>query len=78
MSISVSRGHQRPLVLDPSQLYSIAEASAALDQSRPTTYADIDAGRLASIVMGRRRKISGAEVIRRAQQIVSESEVRRG
>jgi hypothetical protein len=55
---------QRPASIDANQLYNIQEASAALDQSHVTTYAQINSGELKSIVRGRRRHISGAEIIR--------------
>jgi hypothetical protein len=54
----------RPAVVDANQLYNVPEASAALDQSHVTTYAMINRGELKSILRGRRRHISGAEIIR--------------
>ena len=57
----------RPAVIDPNQRYTLAETHAALGQSHSKTFADIKAGRLKTILDGRRRYVPGSEIIRRSK-----------
>lgn len=54
-----------PPVVDPNLRYSIAEASAYLDQCHAKTFQEISSGRLESFKDGRRRYISGRAIIAR-------------
>jgi hypothetical protein len=63
-------GHEavpRPAVIDPNQRYTLRETHAALGQSHSKTFADIKAGRLKTILDGRRRYVPGSEIIRRSK-----------
>lgn len=53
--------------LDPRQRYSINEALAYLRTSRQSFYELVAAGRLSTIVEGRRRYVPGAEIARLSQ-----------
>ena len=53
--------------IDPHQRYTPDEAAAYLRSSRWSVYLDIREGRLATFKDGRRRYISGAELIRRSR-----------
>jgi hypothetical protein len=55
-----------PLVIDPNQDYSIAEAAAIRRECRAQVYKAITAGTLATFKRGRRRLVSGKELIVRA------------
>ena len=57
-----------PLTVDPNQDYSIAEAAAIRRCSRAQVYKDVkaDPPRLLTFKRGRRRLVTGAELIRRA------------
>jgi hypothetical protein len=54
----------RPAVIDPNQRYSLAETHAALGHSHSTTFKLIREGKLQTLRSGRRRFVSGAEIIR--------------
>ncbi len=58
------RRAMRPAIIDPNQLYSIAEAAAARDQSPASLWKDIGRGALPVVRHGKRAKILGAEIIR--------------
>ena len=53
--------------IDVSQKYSVEEAIAYERTSRKTLYAEIKAGRLRVIKVGRRTYVPGSELARRAQ-----------
>lgn len=55
-----------PTSIDPTQRYSLAEASAILRQSTGKTFQDMREGRLAVIREGRRTYVHGSELIRRS------------
>ena len=55
-----------PLSVDPNKDYSISEAAAIRRESRAQTYKMIKAGKLATFKRGRRRLVSGKELIARA------------
>jgi len=52
--------------LDERQRYSIEEAIAYLRSSRKTLFDDIKNGRLTTIKEGKRRFVSGSEIVRRS------------
>ena len=59
----------KPIILpplDPAQRYSIDEANAYLRQSRAKTYKDIAAGKLRTILDGKRRYVPGTEIAARS------------
>jgi hypothetical protein len=55
-----------PLTVDANQDYSIDEAAAIRRECRASVYKAIRRGTLVSFKRGRRRLVSGAELIRRA------------
>ena len=59
----------RPEFIDANQLYSLAEAMAALDCSRANLYRAEKAGQLRVIREGRRVKVHGRELIRLTNQL---------
>lgn len=52
--------------LDPLQRYTVPEAAALLRISRATIFKQIAEGAIGSFCEGKRRFISGAEIIRRS------------
>jgi excisionase family DNA binding protein len=49
----------------PDRMYSISEAAAALGVSRTTAYAELQAGRLRSVKLGRRRLVPASAIAER-------------
>jgi excisionase family DNA binding protein len=52
--------------LDPQQRYTVDESCRYLRTSRTTLYEEIRAGLIATITVGRRRYVPGAEIVRRS------------
>jgi hypothetical protein len=61
-----ARRAMRPAHVDPHQLYSIEETGAALDASRAAIYNLISAGKLQTVKLDGRARVSGASIIRAA------------
>lgn len=66
--VRVSRTQERrairPAVIDPHQLYDVAEVAAARGRSIAATWNDIRDGKLKSTKVGKRRLVIGSELIR--------------
>lgn len=60
----------RPPRIDPAQFYSIdPEYCACRDISRAGAYLEINQGLIETVKEGNRRKILGAEIIRRIREV---------
>ena len=71
IEIPATRGYKRvprPLLIDPTQRYTLAETHAVLGHSHVKTFQDIKRGTLLETVKdGRRRYVLGSELIRRSR-----------
>ena len=63
------RRAKRPHLIDPNQLYSVAEFCAASDLSRANFYVELKRGNITATKDGGRTKILGSEIIRRNRSI---------
>lgn len=61
---SAARRASRPAQIDPSQCYSVDEACAAMDVSRPFFYQMLAANQIKVIKRGARTAVPGSEIIR--------------